>query len=133
MKKTILLTLLILIIFSTIAYSTVLMLEGVSQLGASDKTHVSKYNIRIISASLSVSGDVFNNRITGISITVASSIPGTYNIYATVSSSSGECSASASWSNVVLTTTPITLSSPLSPQCSYTPPGATVEVRGEPV
>ena len=129
MKKTILLTLLILIIFSTIAYSTVLMLEGVSQLGASDKTYVSKYNIRIISASLSVSGNVFNNRITGISITVASSIPGTYNIYATVSS--GGCSATATWSNVDLTTWR-TLSSALTPQCSYTTAGATVEVRGEP-
>jgi len=130
MKKIILLSLLILSIFSTIAYSTTLILEGVGQLGASDKTQVDKYNIRLISTSLTVSGNIYNNGITGITINVASSTPGTYNIYATVRS--GSCSATASWSNVDLTTAPTTLSSSLSPQCTYTTPGATVEVRGEP-
>jgi len=130
MKKVILLTLLIFIAFFAIAYSTTLLLGEVSQLGASNKIHVNKYNIRLISASLTVSGNVFYNRITGITITISSSIPGNYNIYARVTS--GSCSATATWNNVDLSTQR-TLSSSLTPQCSYTPPGAAVEVGGEPV
>jgi hypothetical protein len=127
MKKIILIFILIILITTTLAYSTAIYIEEVGQLGASEKTPVAKYNLRVYSVSISVE----NNQITSITITVASSTPRTYNIYATVTS--GSCSATASWSNVDLTTTPITLpSSSLSPQCTYTPPGATVEVRGEP-
>jgi hypothetical protein len=130
MKKLILFIIFSLLAFIVTAYSTSIMLAEVGQLGASDKTQVSKYNIRVYSILLSVDKDQYNNRIISITITIASSITGTYNIYATVTS--GSCSATASWSNVPLTTTPTTLSSPLSRQCTYTTPGATVEVRGEP-
>ncbi len=134
MKKFNLLILIILVTFSiyiSIAYSISIMTTEIGQLGASDKTIVNKYNIRVISISLTVSGNIFNNLITGVSITVASSIQGTYNIYVTVSSST--CSASATWNNVGLGPTTIqTLSSSLSPQCSYTTNGVTVEVRGVP-
>jgi hypothetical protein len=130
MKKLILFIIFSLLAFIVTAYSTSIMLAEVGQLGASDKTQVSKYNIRVYSILLSVDKDQYNNWIISITITIASSITGTYNIYATVTS--GSCSATASWSNVNLAKTPSTLSSPLSPQCTYTTPGATVEVRGEP-
>jgi len=125
-KKIILIFILIILITTTLAYSTAIYIEEVGQLGASEKTPVAKYNLRVYSVSISVE----NNQITSITITVASSTPRTYNIYATITS--GLCSATASWSNEPLTTAPKTLSSPLSPQCTYTPPGATVEIRGEP-
>jgi len=125
-KKIILIFILIILITTTLAYSTAIYIEEVGQLGASEKTPVAKYNLRVYSVSISVE----NNQITSITITVASSTPRTYKIYATVTS--GSCSATASWSNEPLTTDPKTLSSSLSPQCTYTPPGATVEVRGEP-
>lgn len=126
MKKTLIIFIFIILITTTLAYSTAIYVGEVGQLGASEKTPVAKYNLRVYSVSLSISYE----RITAITITVASSTPRTYNIYATIMS--GTCSATASWSNVYLTTTPTTLSSSLSPQCSYTRPGATVEVRGEP-
>ena len=126
MKKIILIFILTILITTTLAYSTAIYIEEVGQLGASEKTPVAKYNLRVYSVSISVE----NNQITSITITVASSTRQTYNIYATITS--GACSTTTSWSNVYLTTTPITLSSPLSPQCTYTPPGATVEARGEP-
>lgn len=131
MRKLLLIILFFLIAFVLIAYSTSILLGEVSQLGGTGREMVEKYNIRVVSISLGVSGDIFNNRITSITINVASSNPGYYNVYATVSS--GTCSATASWSNVYLSTTPTSLSSSLSPQCSYTIAGATVEVRGVPV
>ena len=130
MKKLIPFIIFSLLAFIVTAYSTSIMLAEVGQLGASDKTQVSKYNIRVYSILLSVDKDQYNNWIISITITIASSITGTYNIYATVTS--GSCSATASWSNVYLATDPTPLSSSLSPQCTYTTQGATVEVRGEP-
>jgi hypothetical protein len=126
-KKIILIFILTILITTTLAYSTAIYIEEVGQLGASEKTPVAKYNLRVYSVSISVE----NNQITSITITVASSTPRTYKIYATITS--GSCSATASWSNVYLTTDPTPLSSSLSPPyCNYDPPGATVEVRGEP-
>jgi len=125
MKKTLIIFIFIILITTTLAYSTAIYVGDVGQLGASEKTPVAKYNLRVYSVSITVE----NNQITSITITIASSTPGTYNIYATVSS--GGCSATAEWTNVDLTTWR-TLSSALTPQCSYTTAGATVEVRGEP-
>ncbi len=126
MKKTLIIFIFIILITTTLAYSTAIYVGDLGQLGASEKTPVAKYNLRVYSVSITVE----NNQITSITITVASSIPGNYNIYARVTS--GSCSATATWNNVDLSTQR-TLSSSLTPQCSYTPPGAAVEVGGEPV
>ena len=47
MKKLILFIIFSLLAFIVTAYSTSIMLAEVGQLGASDKTQVSKYNIRV--------------------------------------------------------------------------------------
>jgi len=126
MKKTLIIFIFIILITTTLAYSSAIYVGDLGQLGASEKTPVAKYNLRVYSVSITVE----NNQITSITITVASSIPGTYNIYARVTN--GTCTATATWTNVDLTTTPSSLSSSLTPQCSYTAAGATVEVGGEP-
>ena len=126
MKKTLIIFIFIILITTTLAYSTAIYVGDVGQLGASEKTPVAKYNLRVYSVSITVE----NNQITSITITIASSVPGTYNIYATVTN--GTCTATATWINVDLTTTPSSLLSSLTPQCSYATAGATVEVGGEP-
>ncbi len=131
MKKPLLIILFFLIASVLIAYSTSILLGEVNQLGGTEKEIVNKYNIRVISISLNVSKNIFKNQITSIAISVASSNPGYYNVYATLSS--GTCSVTASWINVYLSTTPTPLSYTLQSRCDYDPPGATVKVRGVPV
>ncbi len=122
---------LILVLLSiAVAYSATIIVTEISEIGGTDAVKVSKYNIRVISISIEVSGDVYNNRITSITVSVASSHPGYYNVQATVISR--QCTDATSWTNIYLDSTPRSLTSSLSNQCRYTPPGATVEVRGVP-
>lgn len=128
MKMLIFILLIAFLSLTVIAYSTAVVLLDVDQIGGTGVVQVNKYNIRVTRTILGVSGNVFNNRITSISIDVSSSLEGYYNIYATVTS--GSCSATVSWTNRYLSSTPTTLTATFQSPCTYTTAGASVEVRG---
>jgi len=125
-----LLPLLLVLLASSVAYAAALMAVSgdISQLGGGEAP-VSRYHVRVLSASITVNNDNFNNQITGGSVTVASTVPGTYVVTITVSSGA----ASRTYTTTVyLSSTPTTISFTLSPYLTYSAPGATITVRAEP-
>jgi len=122
-----LLPLLLVLLASSVAYAAALMAVSgdISQLG-SGEAPVSRYHVRVLSTSITVN---ISNRITGGSVTVASTVPGTYVVTITVSSGA----ASRTYTTTVyLSSTPTTISFTLSPYLTYSAPGATITVRAEP-
>jgi hypothetical protein len=124
-----LLPLLLVLLASSVAYAAALMAVSgdISQLG-SGEAPVSRYHVRVLSASITVNSNVFNNQITGGSVTVSSTVPGTYVVTITVSSGA----ASRTYTTTAyLSSTPTTISFTVTP-LPYTAPGATITVRAEP-
>jgi len=125
-----LLPLLLALLAASAAYAAALGLTSgvIDQLGRGEAP-VSRYHVRVLSASITVNNNAFNNQITGGSVTVASTVPGTYAVTITVSTSSGTRTYTTT---VGLSPTPTTITFTLSPALPYTAPGATVSVRAEP-
>ncbi len=122
--------LLLALLVASAAYAVSLGLASsvIDQLGRGEAS-VSRYRVRVLSTSITVDSNVFNNQITGGSVSVASTVPGTYVVTITVSTTAGTRSYTTT---VGLSPTPTTISFTLSPALPYTAPGATISVRAEP-
>jgi len=101
--------------------------SSVDQLGMGEG-NVNRYYVRVLSASVTVNNDGFNNQITGGSVTVASTVPGTYVVTITVTTSAGTRTFTTT---AALSTTPATITFTITP-LSYTAPGVTISVRADP-
>jgi hypothetical protein len=123
------LPLFLVLLVSSAAYAAALTLtsSSVDQLGMGEG-NVDRYYVRVLSASITVNSDAFNNQITGGSVTVASTVPGTYVVTITVTTSAG---TRIFTTTATLSTTPTTITFTISP-LSYTAPGVTISVRAEP-
>ncbi len=119
------------LLISSAAYAAALALtsSSVDQLGMGEG-NVNRYYVRVLSASVTVNNDGFNNQITGGSVTVASTVPvpGTYVVTITVTTSAGTRTFTTT---ATLTTTPTTITFTITP-LSYTAPGVTISVRADP-
>ena len=121
-----LLPLLLVLLASSVAYAAALMAVSgdISQLGGGEAP-VTRYHVRVLSASITVN---ISDQITGGTVLVASTVPGTYVVTITVSSGA----ASRTYTTTVyLSSTPTTISFTVTP-LPYTAPGATITVRAEP-
>jgi hypothetical protein len=118
------------LLISSAAYAAAVTLasNNVDQLGRGED-NVVHYYVRVLSASVTVNNNAFNNQITGGSVTVASTVSGTYTVAITVSTSAGTRTYTTT---VSLSPTPTTISFTITP-LSYTAPGATISVRADPV
>jgi hypothetical protein len=118
------------LLVSSAAYAAAVTLasNNVDQLGRGEGNVVHHY-VRVLSASVTVNGNAFNNQITGGSVTVASTVSGTYTVTITVSTSAGTRTYTTTAS---LSPTPTTISFTITP-LSYTAPGVTITVRADPV
>jgi hypothetical protein len=123
------LPLFLVLLVSSAAYAAALALtsSSVDQLGGG-QGNVNRYYVRVLSASITVNGNAFNNQITGGSVTVASTVPGTYVVTITVTTSAGTRTFSTT---ATLSTTPATITFTITP-LSYTAPGVTISVRADP-
>jgi hypothetical protein len=117
------------LLISSAAYAAALTLtsSSVDQLGGG-QGNVNRYYVRVLSASIAVNSDDFNNQITGGSVTVASTVPGTYVVTITVTTNAGTRTFTTT---TTLSTTPTTITFTISP-LSYTAPGVTISVRADP-
>jgi hypothetical protein len=117
------------LLVSSAAYAAALTLtsSSVDQLGGGEG-NVNKYYVRVLSASITVDNNAPNNRITGGSVTVASTVPGTYVVTITVTTSAGTRTYTTT---TTLSTTPATITFTITP-LSYTAPGVTISVRADP-
>jgi hypothetical protein len=117
------------LLISSAAYAAALTLtsSSVDQLGMGEG-NVDRYYVRVLSASITVNSNVFNNQITGGSVTVASTVPGTYVVTITVTTSAGTRTFTTT---AALSTTPTTITFTITP-LSYTAPGVTISVRADP-
>jgi hypothetical protein len=115
---------------SSAAYAVAVTLasNNVDQLGRGEG-NVVHYYVRVLSASVTVNNNAFNNQINGGSVTVASTVSGTYTVAITVSTSAGTRTYTTM---VSLSPTPTTISFTITP-LSYTAPGVTISVRADPV
>jgi hypothetical protein len=120
------------LLVSSAAYAVALALtsSSVDQLGMGEG-NVDRYYIRVLSASVNVDSDDFNNQITGGSVTVASTstVLGTYVVTITVTTSAGTRTFTTT---ATLSTTPATITFTITPPLSYTAPGVTISVRADP-
>jgi hypothetical protein len=118
------------LLISSAAYAAVVTLasNNIDQLGRGED-NVVHYYVRVLSASVTVNNNAFNNQITGGSVTIASTVSGTYTVAITVSTSAGTRTYTTT---VSLSPTPTTISFTITP-LSYTAPGATISVRADPV
>ena len=125
-----LLPLILALLVSSTAYAVAVTLasSNVDQLGRGEG-NVVHYYVRVLSASVTVNNNAFNNQITGGSVTVASTVSGTYTVTITVSTSAGTRTYTTT---VSLSPTPTTISFTVTP-LSYTAPGVTITVRADPV
>jgi hypothetical protein len=123
------LPLFLVLLVSSAAYAAALALtsSSVDQLGGA-QGNVNRYYIRVLSASITVNSNAFNNQITGGSVTVASTVPGTYVVTITVTTSAGTRTFTTT---TTLSTTPTTITFTITP-LSYTAPGVTISVRADP-
>ncbi len=123
------LPLFLVLLVSSAAYAAALALtsSSVDQLGMGEG-NVNRYYVRVLSASITVNNNAFNNQITGGSVTVASTVPGTYVVTITVTTSAGTRTYTTTTS---LSTTPATITFTITP-LSYTAPGVTISVRADP-
>jgi hypothetical protein len=124
-----LLPLFLALLVSSAAYATALTLtsSNVDQLGGG-QGNVNSYYVRVLSASITVNSNAFNNQITGGSVTVASTVPGTYVVTITVTTSAGTRTFTTT---ATLSTTPATITFTITPLL-YTAPGVTISVRADP-
>jgi len=123
------LPLFLVLLVSSAAYAAALALtsSSVDQLGMGEG-NVDRYYVRVLSASITVNSNAFNNQITGGSVTVASTVPGTYVVTITVTTSAGTRTYTTT---ATLSTTPATIAFTITP-LSYTAPGVTISVRADP-
>jgi hypothetical protein len=123
------LPLFLVLLVSSAVYAAALALtsSSVDQLGMGEG-NVDRYYVRVLSASITVNSNVFNNQITGGSVTVASTVPGTYVVTITVTTSAGTRTFTTT---TTLSTTPTTITFTITP-LSYTAPGVTISVRADP-
>jgi hypothetical protein len=123
------LPLFLVLLVSSAVYAAALALtsSSVDQLGGA-QGNVNRYYVRVLSASITVNSNVFNNQITGGSVTVASTVPGTYVVTITVTTSAGTRTFTTT---ATLSTTPATITFTITP-LSYTAPGVTISVRADP-
>jgi len=123
------LPLFLVLLVSSAAYAAALTLtsSSVDQLGMGEG-NVDRYYVRVLSASITVNSNAFNNQITGGSVTVASTVPGTYVVTITVTTSAGTRTFTTT---TTLSTTPTTITFTITP-LSYTAPGVTISVRADP-
>ena len=114
-----LLPLILALLASSAAYAMALSMASgsIDQLGRGEAP-VNRYYVRLLSASINVDNNFFNNQITGGSVSVASTIPGTYVVMITVSTSAGSRTYTTTAS---LSPTPTTITFTLNP-ASHTPP-----------
>jgi len=114
---------------SSAAYAAALTLtsSSVDQLGGG-QGNVDRYYVRVLSASITVDNNDFNNQITGGSVTVASTVLGTYFVTITVTTSAGTRTFTTT---ATLSTTPATITFTITP-LSYTAPGVTISVMADP-
>jgi len=124
-----LLPLLLVLLASSVAYAAALMAVSgdIDQLGGGEAP-VTRYHVRVLSASITVDSNVLNNQITGGTVLVASTVPGTYVLTITVSTASGTRTFTTT---AYLSSTPTTISFTVTP-LPYRFPGATITVRAEP-
>jgi len=117
------------LLVSSAVYAAALTLtsSSVDQLGMGEG-NVDRYYVRVLSASITVNSNAINNRITGGSVTVASTVPGTYVVTITVTTSAGTRTFTTT---ATLSTTPTTITFTITP-LSYTAPGVTISVRADP-
>ena len=117
------------LLVSSAAYAAALALtsSSVDKLGMGEG-NVDRYYVRVLSASITVNNDDFNNQITGGSVTVASTVPGTYVVTITVTTSAGTRTYTTT---TTLSTSPATITFTISP-LDYTAPGVTISVRADP-
>lgn len=122
------LPLFLVLLVSSAAYAAALALtsSSVDQLGMGEG-NVDRYYVRVLSASITVNSNAFNNQITGGSVTVASTVPGTYVVTITVTTSAGTRTYTTT---ATLSTTPTTITFTITPLL-YTAPGVTISVRAE--
>jgi uncharacterized membrane protein len=118
------------LLVSSAAYAAAVTLasNNIDQLGKGED-NVVHYYVRVLSASVTVNNNAFNNQITGGSVTVASTVSGTYTVAITVSTSAGTQTYTTT---VSLSPTPTTISFTITP-LSYTAPGVKISVRADPV
>jgi hypothetical protein len=118
------------LLVSSAAYSVALTLtsSNVAQLGRGEGNVVGTYYVRVLSASITVNNNAINNQITGGSVWVASTVPGTYVVTITVTTNAGTRTFTTT---ATLSTTPATITFTIAP-LSYTAPGVTISVRAEP-
>jgi hypothetical protein len=123
------LPLFLVLLVSSAVYAAALALtsSSVDQLGMGEG-NVDRYYVRVLSASITVNSNAFNNQITGGSVTVASTVPGTYVVTITVTTSAGTRTFTTT---TTLSTTPATITFTITP-LSYTAPGVTISVRADP-
>jgi hypothetical protein len=123
------LPLFLVLLVSSAVYAAALALtsSSVDQLGMGEG-NVDRYYVRVLSASITVNSNAFNNQITGGSVTVASTVPGTYVVMITVTTSAGTRTFTTT---TTLSTTPATITFTITP-LSYTAPGVTISVRADP-
>jgi PKD repeat protein len=117
------------LLVSSAAYAAALALtsSSVDQLGMGEG-NVNRYYVRVLSASITVDSNAFNNQITGGSVTLASTVPGTYVVTITVTTNAGTRTYTTT---ATLSTTPTTITFTITP-LSYTAPGVTISVRADP-
>jgi PKD repeat protein len=123
------LPLFLVLLVSSAVYAAALALtsSSVDQLGMGEG-NVDRYYVRVLSASITVNSNAFNNQITGGSVTVASTVPGTYVVTITVTTSAGTRTFTTT---TTLSTTPATITFTITP-LSYNAPGVTISVRADP-
>jgi PKD repeat protein len=123
------LPLFLVLLVSSAVYAAALALtsSSVDQLGGA-QGNANRYYVRVLSASITVNSNAFNNQITGGSVTLTSTVPGTYVVTITVTTSAG---TRAYTTTATLSTTPATITFTITPLL-YTAPGVTISVRAEP-
>jgi uncharacterized Zn finger protein len=90
--------------------------------------NVNRYYVRVLSASITVDNNAINNQITGGSVRLTSTVPGTYVVTITVTTTAGTRTYTTT---TTLSTTPATITFTITP-LSYTDPGVTISVRADP-
>jgi hypothetical protein len=117
------------LLVSSAVYAAALALtsSSVDQLGMGEG-NVNRYYVRVLSASITVNSNAPNNQITGGSVTLTSTVPGTYVVMITVTTSAG---TRAFTTTTTLSTTPATITFTITP-LSYNAPGVTISVRADP-
>jgi hypothetical protein len=119
------------LLVSSAAYSVALTLtsSNVAQLGRGESNVTGGYYVRVLSASITVNSNAFNNQITGVSVTLTSTVPGTYVVTITVTNG---IDTRTFTTTATLSTTQATITFTITPSLDYTAPGVTISVRADP-